>query len=277
MRTAASGLAGGGRDHIPNGVIGRLAKENKCSTEPDLRQDFSKPPHGRNRCGADRAPPWRRQAADIGRGGRRLPLPVRKTGSFVSWSREVFRGCREFLRECRKFLRRSQRLAPRSIVCGPGPRLKTAWSCLSLDPRIGAKGNPPEESLLSPARLLWAGVSCPLRAIVRLEITERAPAGWGVQPERLETHQGRAKHRDRRAGSNCEAVAWVASIVTAQLLTPVIPDFPMAARVRSGPRAPIPDMPERSQSGRFQPCEGFGRRPFAGARGLTRGRRPKAS
>ena len=103
------------------GSLGAFVKENKCSTKPDVRQDFSKPLHGRNRRGADGPPPWRRQAADIGRGGRRPPLPVRKTGGLVSWNRGLLRENRGFFRKNRGFLRRSKRVAPRSIESGAWP------------------------------------------------------------------------------------------------------------------------------------------------------------
>ena len=88
--------------------LGAFVKENKCSTKTRPTPRFFEAACGRNRRGADGPPPWRRQAADIGRGGRRPPLPVRKTWNSVSWNREL-------LRENREFLRRPKRVAPRSI------------------------------------------------------------------------------------------------------------------------------------------------------------------
>ncbi len=76
-------------ESMGNEVIGRLC-ENKSSTRLDFGLEFSKAACGRNRRGADGAPPSRRQAADIGRGGRRPPLPVRKTGSLNLEDREAF-------------------------------------------------------------------------------------------------------------------------------------------------------------------------------------------
>src|SRR5271169_5709050 len=60
-RTAprASGLAGGGRDHTEWSHWAPFVEENKCSTKPDVRQDFSKPPAGVT----DAAPTGRRHGA----------------------------------------------------------------------------------------------------------------------------------------------------------------------------------------------------------------------
>ena len=54
----------GAGESMGNEVIGRLC-ENKSSTRLDFGLEFSKAACGRNRRGADRAPPSRRQAADI--------------------------------------------------------------------------------------------------------------------------------------------------------------------------------------------------------------------
>src|SRR5271166_6091978 len=64
---------------------------NKRSTEYDPRQQFSQPPAGVT--GA--APPWRRPATKIGRGGRATATPGPESGSFISPNRELLHEKRE--------------------------------------------------------------------------------------------------------------------------------------------------------------------------------------
>src|SRR5271157_1628343 len=103
---------------LSNGTV----QKNKNSTEYDFGREFSGAACGRNRRGAGGAPPWRRQAADTGRGGRRPPLPVRKTGNLISRNRELLHGNRErFAREQGSFCAIPSTFAPPRNAPTPSP------------------------------------------------------------------------------------------------------------------------------------------------------------
>src|SRR5271167_3913352 len=62
---------------------------NKHSTEYGFSPRIFTAACGRNRRGADGAPPWRRPAAEIGRGGRATTTHGPGTGRFISRNRAL--------------------------------------------------------------------------------------------------------------------------------------------------------------------------------------------
>src|SRR5271166_3139269 len=99
--------------HYPWGVYASTGQAwNKRSTDYDFRQQFSRAACGRNGRGADRAPPWRRPAAETARGGRATAAPGSRNREYHfaeqgTFAREQGSFCMragKFLRKLRPFI-----------------------------------------------------------------------------------------------------------------------------------------------------------------------------